>query len=186
VARVLCKKAGGGIDVLSGVRAPSEESVDSHDGFDALYSASFQRLALQLYAYLGDLSEAQDLVQEAFFRAFTRWRRVRAYDDPEAWVRRVALNLAASHFRRQRTAAGYLSGQREEAAPEPSPDHVALVRALAGIAAPQRRAVVLHYLAGMTVPEIAEHEAAAEGTVRSWLARGRAALAAQLQERKVN
>jgi RNA polymerase sigma-70 factor (ECF subfamily) len=178
--------AGGGIDVLSGVRAPSEETVDSHDSFDALYSASFRRLALQLYAYLGDLGEAQDLVQEAFFRAYVRWRKVRAYDDPEAWVRRVAMNLAMSHVRRQRTAAGHLSAQREDTAPEPSPDHVALVQALAGIAAPQRRAVVLHYLAGMTVPEIAEHESAAEGTVRSWLARGRAALAEQLRDRKVN
>ena len=43
--------------------------------------------------------ETQDLVQEAFIRAWKRWDRIRRYDDPVAWVRRVAWNLAMTRHR---------------------------------------------------------------------------------------
>lgn len=74
---------------------PPEETAGRPDGreavdFDGLYHAHFRSLTLQLAAYCGDLSQAQDLVQEAFCRAFARWSRVSRYDDPVAWVRRVA------------------------------------------------------------------------------------------------
>jgi RNA polymerase sigma-70 factor (ECF subfamily) len=47
-------------------------------------------------------SREEDAVQEAFARASTRWARLRDYDMPEAWVHRVALNLATSGLRRTR------------------------------------------------------------------------------------
>jgi RNA polymerase sigma-70 factor (ECF subfamily) len=82
--------------------------------FDDLYHAHFRSLTVQLTAYCGDLSQAQDLVQEAFCRAFSRWSKVSRYDDPVAWVRRVAWNLATSRWRRLRTAQLFLRRQREE------------------------------------------------------------------------
>jgi RNA polymerase sigma-70 factor (ECF subfamily) len=150
--------------------------------FDELYAASFLRLALQLYAYLGDLAAAQDLVQEAFCRAWARWNKISRYADPEAWVRRVAWNLAKSHLRHQRHADSYARRQRPEAIAGPSPDHVALTRALATIPPAQRRALVLFYMAGLSIPQIADLEGTAEGTVKSWLSRGRAKVAETLGE----
>ncbi|MGW9196768.1 RNA polymerase sigma factor [Micromonospora chersina] len=150
--------------------------------FTEFYRAHFHRIAVQLYAYLGDHAEAQDLTQEAFCRALERWSRISGYDDPSAFVRRVAWNLATSRMRRLRTAVRHLAGQREEHTPGPEPDRVALIRALATLPAAQRRAVVLYHLAHLSVTEIAEQAGAAEGTVRSWLTRGRAALAGQLTE----
>ncbi|WP_290856334.1 SigE family RNA polymerase sigma factor [Hamadaea sp.] len=161
---------------------PVGVGVETGADFDELYAASFQGLTLQLYAYLGDLAEAQDVVQEAFCRAFGKWKQIRRYDDPVAWVRRVAWNLATSRFRKQKTALNFLRRQREERTAEPSPDRVALVRALAEIPAQQRRAVVLHYMAQLSVAEIAHQEGVAEGTVKSWLSRGRTALAGRLSD----
>ncbi len=152
--------------------------------FDDFYASAFPSLRAQLYAYLGDRAEAQDVVQEAFCRAFVRWKRIREYSDPYSWVRRVAWNLATSKLRRQVTARTWLSRQREEHADEPSPDRVALVAALSKIAPQLRRAIVLHYLGEMSVAEIALQEEVAEGTVKSWLSRGRAALNALLAEAK--
>ncbi|SBT51731.1 SigE family RNA polymerase sigma factor [Micromonospora narathiwatensis] len=148
--------------------------------FDGFYHAHFRSLTLQLAAYCGDLSQAQDLVQEAFCRAFARWSRVSRYDDPVAWLRRVAWNLAASRWRRLRTAQSWLQRQREEHVPGPGPDRVALTVALAQLPTSLRRAVVLHYLADLSVTQIAQQEGVPEGTVKSWLHRGRTALAAQL------
>jgi RNA polymerase sigma-70 factor (ECF subfamily) len=152
------------------------------DDFDAFYAGHFRRLTTQLYAYCGDMAEAQDAVQEAFCRALDRWNRLVTYDDPVAWVRRVAWNLATSRWRRRASASRHAALQRPVNAPEPSPDRVALMRALAVLPAPQRRAIVLYYLADLSVSEIARQDGTAEGTVRSWLHRGRAALADQLTD----
>ncbi|SBT49871.1 RNA polymerase sigma factor [Micromonospora auratinigra] len=150
--------------------------------FTDFYRAHFHRIAVQLYAYLGDHAEAQDLTQEAFCRTLERWDRVSGYGDPSAFVRRVAWNLATSRLRRVRTAVRHLARQREEHTPGPEPDRVALTRALADLPTNQRRAIVLHHLAQLSVREIAEQVGAPEGTVRSWLSRGRTALADQFTE----
>jgi len=155
---------------------------DVQRDFDEFYAAKFGVLRSQLYAYLGDRAEAQDLVQEAFCRAYARWDRIRKYEDPYAWVRRVAWNLATSRLRRQKTFATFLRRQREEYHDEPSPDRVALVSALSRIPAQLRKAVVLHYLGQLSVAEIAAQEDVAEGTVKSWLSRGRAALAEHFRD----
>ncbi|MEQ4305965.1 SigE family RNA polymerase sigma factor [Plantactinospora sp. B6F1] len=151
--------------------------------FDAFYQAHFRALTVQLCAYTGDLGHAQDLVQEAFCRAFSRWQKIVRYDDPVAWVRKVAWNLATSRWRRLRTAQLFLRRQRAEHVPAPSLDRVALEAALALLPPHHRRAVVLHHLADMPISEIARQEGVAEGTVKSWLHRGRAALATHLTER---
>jgi RNA polymerase sigma-70 factor (ECF subfamily) len=153
--------------------------------FDRLYATRFHDLTLQIYAYLGDRHEAQDVVQEAFCRALARWDRVSGYDDPVAWVRRVAWNLATSRWRRLRTAVAFARRQREEYVAGPDPDRVALVKALDTLPPRQRRAVILHYLADMSVDEVAHHEAVAPGTVKSWLHRARVALAGQLDAEDV-
>jgi RNA polymerase sigma-70 factor (ECF subfamily) len=166
-----------------GTQTVVEFGPPAHSDFEEFYAAYFQSLTIQLYAYTSDLPAAQDVVQEAFCRALARWKRIGGYDDPAAWVRRVAWNLATSRLRRARTANQHARRYREEHMAEPSPDRVALARALATIPVQQRRAVILHYLADMSVADIARQEGVADGTVKSWLHRGRAALAAQLSER---
>ena len=155
-----------------------------HDppSFDEVYAAHYADLAVQLYAYFGDRQEAQDVAQEAFYRALVRWRSVAGYDDPVAWIRRVAWNLAVSRWRRARTALSFLGRQRriDLQSEGPGPERVALVAALGTLPPVQRQALVLHYLGDLTVAEIAQKEGVAVGTVKSWLHRGRAALAAQL------
>ncbi|MEV6343312.1 SigE family RNA polymerase sigma factor [Actinoplanes sp. NPDC051851] len=161
----------------------TETPIAAHPpSFDEIYSAHFADLAVQLYAYFGDRQEAQDVAQEAFCRALARWGTVARYDDPVAWIRRIAWNLAISRWRRARTALNFLRRQPpgEPRVAGPTPERVALVAALGTLPAAQRRAIVLRYLADMTVGEIAERERVAEGTVRSWLHRGRTALAERL------
>ncbi len=94
--------------------------------FDEFYSGSAARLVRHGYALTGDMAEAQDIAQEAFARAWQRWAMVRDCDSPEAWVRRVATNLAASRWRRIRVARAAGGHAAEHAcarrsAPTPSP-----------------------------------------------------------------
>lgn len=60
--------------------------------------------------------------------------------------------------------------------PAPTPDRLALVEALVRLPGPQREALVLHDGLGLPVAEVAADLGVPEGTVRSWLSRGRAVL----------
>lgn len=151
--------------------------------FTDLYENHFSELAAQVCAYLGDAAESQDLVQEAFLRAWQRWDKVGGYEEPVAWVRRVAWNLATSRHRRNQVVRRFLQkSSPPEPAPAASPDHVALVSALQQVPAKRRKAIVMHYLADMSIASIAEHTGAKEGTVKSWLHRGRRELAELLTD----
>lgn len=161
---------------------PSSLTGTGGDSFDDFYAAHFQRLLLQLYAFTGDLGHAQDAVQEAFSRAWARWDKLVGYDLPAVWVRRVAMNVARSRWRRLRAARAHAHFHREQVVEGPSPDRVALARALAALPESQRRAVVLFHVADLSVREIAAEVGVAEGTVKAWLHRGRLALAAQLAD----
>jgi RNA polymerase sigma-70 factor (ECF subfamily) len=159
----------------------SGEAATSAADFTALYEARFVDLAGQLYAFTGDNSETYDLVQEAFIRAWQRWATVGRYEDPVAWVRRVAWNLAMSRHRRLQRSRSVLLREDSHVVPGMEPDRVALVVALRTLPEQHRRAVVLHYLADLSVTEIAAETGAAAGTVKSWLHRGRVQLAEALQ-----
>lgn len=151
--------------------------------FDALYAASFRRLVGQVYAMCGNLTEAQDCVQEAFVRAWDRRRTLDADQSPEAWVRTVAYRLAVSRWRRARLALRPPDRASAPAAPaEPDVARVALARALAQLPANQRRALVLYHLADLPVGEVARELGVPAGTVKAWLSRGRATLATLLSD----
>src|SRR5215471_11835700 len=149
----------------------------SRQDFDQFYSLSAARLIRHGYALTGDLAEAQDIAQEAFARAWQRWSVVRDCDSPEAWVRRVATNLAASRWRRIRVARAAAWHPADLQVPEVSTDLVALVTGLRTLAERQRTVLVLHYMCDLTVDQIAAELRCPPGSVKSWLSRGRAALA---------
>jgi RNA polymerase sigma-70 factor (ECF subfamily) len=153
------------------------------EGLRELYSASYRRLVAQLAAMVGSVSEAEDLVQEAFVRAAGQWPRLSQYDSPEAWLRTVAMNLARSRWRRHRRAAAAMLRLRagtEVVSPPPSADYVVLLAALRTLPAAQREALVLFHIADRSIDEIAAELGVPSGTVKARLARGRQALARQV------
>jgi len=155
----------------------------TEDEFDAFYLGSYSRLVAALYAMTGNLAEAQDVVQEAFVRAWDRRRTLSTVDHPEAWVRTVAWRLAVSRFRRTRSAmtAWRRHGPPGDVAP-PDIANTALVAALRQIPEAQRQAIVLHHLCDLSVEQVAAEVGSPVGTVKARLSRGRAALAQLLTD----
>jgi RNA polymerase sigma-70 factor (ECF subfamily) len=152
-------------------------------GFDEFYTGSRRRLLGYVYALTGDVSEAQDVVQEAFVRAWQRWSTVGAYGDPESWVRVVAARIAISRWRGRRSRArAHVRHGIAEPVPGPSADTVAVVAALRRLPEAQRTALALHYVVGLAVAEIARETGVPVGTVKARMARGRAAMAALLSD----
>jgi RNA polymerase sigma-70 factor (sigma-E family) len=150
--------------------------------FDAFYRSSRRRLFDCLYALTGNPAEAQDVVHEAYVRAWQRWSTVGTYEEPEAWVRLVARRIAANRWRRARNRlVAYRRAGAPGLLPGPTTDRLALVAALGKIPAAQRTAIVLHHLLGLPVAEVAAETGVAEGTVKARLSRGRRALAELLE-----
>ena len=73
---------------------------------EGLYAASYRRLVVQLFAVCGDLSTAEDAVQDAFVTALRKSRELRSVANPEAWVRTVALNRVRSGWRHAAVVCG--------------------------------------------------------------------------------
>ena len=154
------------------------------DRFEDFYDAAFGRLVGQLYLVIGDLAEAEDVVQEAFTRAAMRWQKLRVYDAPEIWVRRVAINLANDGFRQARRRLALLArlGRREpEVVEPPAFEHAAVAEALRALPRHQREVVVLHHLLDLPVAEVAAQLRIPAGTVKSRLKRARDTLARVLE-----
>lgn len=172
--------------------APSDTTTDSsadstaqHAGgapdFSAFYAANIGSLTAQVYAMTGSWPEAQDSVQEGFARALARWSTVSSHADPVAWVRTVSHRVAISRWRRARTALAFGRTQRVPTTPGPNEDHVALVEGLKHLPHAQREALVLFYLADLSIEAIAAQLGVPTGTVKARLSRGRTALAAGLE-----
>jgi RNA polymerase sigma-70 factor (ECF subfamily) len=155
----------------------------SDDDFEGFYLASYPRLVGQLAVLTGSLEDAEDAAQEAFARASTRWARLRDYDAPEAWVRRVALNLATSGLRRARRQLVALARVQASAnEPARSTDRLAIQAGLRRLPLRYRQVLVLFYDADLPVEQVAQQLGVPVGTVKSRLARARAALGAYLDE----
>lgn len=150
-----------------------------NDAFALFYARARPRLVPQIAALTGSFVEAEDVTQEAFSRAFSRWDTVGEYTSAEAWVYRVAANLARSRWRRSLRLRAY-SPLDDRTEPALSADHVALVSALRALPFSQREALVLFYLGDLPVDEIARRLDVPVGTVKARLSRGRRALASLL------
>lgn len=147
-----------------------------------LYDASYPRLVGQLTAFTGSREEAEDVVQEAFARAILHSRALLAADNPEAWLRTVAVNHARSRWRRLRRFAGLLPDLVADPLPaEDDATRLDLFAAIQTLPAAQREAIALHHLAGLPVHEVATTLGVPTGTVKARLARGRAVLAVRLR-----
>src|SRR3954462_11567150 len=70
--------------------------------FCEIFAVSYRRLVVQLYGVTGNAAEAEDLVQEAFVRAAAAGKRFLSLDNPEAWLRTVAINIQRSRWRKLR------------------------------------------------------------------------------------
>lgn len=153
------------------------------NSFDDFYRSTSMSMLRYASAVTGDRSEAQDVVQEAYARAWRHWRAVSEHPAPEAWLRVVVSRLATDRWRRVRGLRMALvrSGPPPSVRP-PSEDTVLLVAALRQLPAGQRRALALRYLVDLSIEEIAVETGASTGTVKSWLSRGRASLARSLDD----
>ena len=150
--------------------------------FEAFFRSEYRGVLSILIGLVGRHSVAEELTQEAFLRAHRNWPKLSAHPNPEAWIRRVAINLSNSWMRRRGAEARALlrlSGPHRDAIvlPESAADWWEGIRRLP---ARQAQCVLLFYVEDRSVDDIAEILGLASGTVKAHLFHGRKALALHL------
>jgi RNA polymerase sigma-70 factor (ECF subfamily) len=151
--------------------------------FDRLYQATYSRVYATLVVILRDPAAAEDAAQEAYLRAFRGWKQWKQQAPAEAWVYRIALNVAFSYRRRERLhEVGELIrriGRPRDSDPTDL-SHPDLVREVRALPPKQAAALVLRHLHGFTNREIGAALGIPERTVASRLASAKSRLRVRL------
>jgi len=156
-------------------------SSGGHPSFSSFYASEMRSVVGLAYALSGDRATAEDLAQEAFSAAYSRWDRIGGYDNPGAFVRRVVANRSVSLFRRQLRETRALvrvfnerPPPNEPELPSPAAELWAAVRTL-----PRRQAqvVALHYLDGVSLSEVGSILGVSKESANTHLRRARKRLA---------
>ncbi|MEZ5237372.1 MAG: RNA polymerase sigma factor [Acidimicrobiia bacterium] len=153
--------------------------------FDAFFRAHYAALVRSMTVVCGRRDTAEDCVQEAFARAHARWRRIGRYDDPVAWVRRVAINRARDEHRRtqrgdrltERLASDPVATRAAGSVTDGHGGGDGRLEHLISLLTPRQRAVVaLFYVERASIAQIADSVGISEGAVKFHLNQARARL----------
>jgi DNA-directed RNA polymerase specialized sigma24 family protein len=153
--------------------------------FAEFYRRSKDECLFTVMVSVGDQDAAQDLVAEAFARAWARWRTVGRHPAPAAWVVRTALNAHVSRWRRRRREVpladpGVLADRPAAGEPFGGPVDPRIMAALLRLPERQRQVVALRLFLDLDTAAAATALGIAPGTVQAHLGRAIAALRADL------
>ena len=170
-------------------RVVDDDDEVSHALFDAELSALYREIYLRLARYLASCESDQTLVEEvitdAFLVAWRDWHTVRGYDNPEAYVFKVATTLWRSRRKRRETQRRELAADVPDQIGAPDPAQTVTVDMhlhdlLSVLSNRQRQVLLLEYVYGFGISAIADVLRVSEGTVKRCGHDGRARLAALL------
>ena len=142
--------------------------------FEAFYQSEFDDVFRGCVLMTGSREVAMDATQEAFTRAYVRWRRLSRHPWAGGWVMTTALNLC-----RRRGRDPLPVGHGPEGTPAiaiPGPDRIDLQRGLRLLPYRQRQAAILHYLGDLSIASVAELMQISEGAVKAHLFEARRSL----------
>jgi RNA polymerase sigma-70 factor (ECF subfamily) len=149
--------------------------------FEEFYTREYRRVFGACYVASGSVELARDATQEAFQRAFARWRKLAREPWVEGWVVTTALNYCRRHARlaaRERVVWKPDPGRDEDISDGSRVDLLVRVRALPFR---QRQAIILYYLLDLPLPSVAHLMNQTEGSVKAHLALARKKLRAALE-----
>lgn len=163
-----------------------KRAVGMYETLEAYYRRDYSELVGLAYVLTGSRWVAEDLVQDALTEAHRKWPKIRKYDDPAGWVRRVLINKSISRGRRVHTEKRGLTRighRRAEPVEQPyrSPEVWDAVQTLPSR---QAQAVALFYWEDQTVKEIGQILGVSTETAKTHLKRGRRALAGKLDSHR--
>ncbi|HEU5349456.1 MAG TPA: sigma-70 family RNA polymerase sigma factor [Ktedonobacterales bacterium] len=153
---------------------------NTYETFEDLLAGRETDIFGYLWRLTGDEQTAYDLCQETFLRAWQQFGKIRHYEQPGAWLFRVATNLALNAIERRSHASERVVPLREDHHPsvEDASGRIArfdqIHQTLLRLSARERIALVLREVEGFSSGEIAQALDISANSVRMLLSRARA------------
>jgi RNA polymerase sigma-70 factor (ECF subfamily) len=159
----------------------------SKEGDSRAFGILVERLRAPLIGYatglLGRRDDAEELAQETFLIAWQKLGSLRVTARVNAWIYRIAHNLAVKRPKRIRTQPLREDPPQESSSPQDQ-HLLALLAAVARLSQPHREVISRKHFAGYSGQQIARHLGIPVGTVRSRLSRAYTELRAMLVEQE--
>ncbi len=164
------------------MRTADRRAADA-EAFAWFFSAEFPSVVRSL-SHLLRRQDAEDVAQEAFARLHQHWAKVSRYEQPDAWVRRVALNKAISLATREsrRRDKEHRAWWQPDVVPTPEPRDAGVAAALRTLPPRERALLVLFYYEDRPLADCADLLGISSGAAKVALHRARKHLATLLQE----
>lgn len=158
-----------------------DQIIEAVEPFETFYRNHYREVLAVVIALTRDHAGAEDVTQDAFLKAQRRWTVVSGYGHRQAWVKRVALNLATSRYRRLAAEgrAFVRIGPLADAG-EPTSPGEEVWRAVRALPRLQAQCTALFYVDDLSIAQIGALLGVADGTVKASLARARETLAEHL------
>jgi RNA polymerase sigma-70 factor (ECF subfamily) len=150
--------------------------------FEAWYRDNYRRVVAATRLATGDRALAEEVVDEAFARAFERWSRVRVMESPTGWTCVVARNALRAAHRAERRLTNAMRRSFSATVDLPPDMAIDVWDAVVRLPRRQREVVALRYLAALSEREVAQTLGIAPGTVARALHDARQTLAHALRE----
>ncbi len=175
--------------MISSAEGVGGDSSARADDFDAYVRASERQHKRLAFLLTGDLHAAEDLLQAAYAKMYPKWGKVRTYDVPDAYLRRVMMSLRTSWWRRSRNRewsmsevpeALHATGDRPSDPAGAVAETQTLLNALRRLPDRQRAAVVLRHWCDLSEADTAAAMGCSRGTVKSNTSKGLAHLRSAL------
>src|SRR5450759_2879219 len=155
---------------MAETEAATGERLEREQAFGRLVARELAGSYRTASLLLGDPAEAEDVTQEALERAWQRWDQLRDPNLAGAWFGRILVNACRDRLRsRQRSPVRWIEEPMTSDSAAAFAERDTLDRAIAGLNADQRIALVLRYYLDLPVEAIAEQTGAPVGTVKSRL-----------------
>ncbi len=169
--------------------APSAGSDARLVEIEALFRSEWRALVRLAYLLVDDVGLAEQVVQEAFLRAYRSWTGLRDVTAGPAYLRSAVLNLARSELRhrrvvRERAPLQPVEGLRPDEQVVLGEDRRAVIDAVRALRGRQRECVVLRYFVGLSEAETATELGISVGTVKSHTHRALAAIESSLEDQR--
>jgi RNA polymerase sigma-70 factor (ECF subfamily) len=190
-----------GVLGLACARAGADDGLPMTDAQQfEVFMRNYQNMVFSTAMRLvANASEAEDISQEVFLKAFTRFAELRDSPTAGGWLKKVATNLSLNHLTRYRARWSFFSelfggdhedDEREMDFSDPtdlgeeladSDRHVVVEQALQKLPATQRVPLVLYHMENLKYEEIAAKLGVSLGKVKTDIFRGREALRKKLR-----
>ena len=152
--------------------------------FNVLYRETAKPLRAYAARVLGDASQADDVVQETYLRVLRAPASFDTDDELRAYVFRIASNLIADHFRRQKHESPLANAPDSAVRDGDRASRIDMQRVFSRLRLRDRQLLWLAHVEGANYHELAKALGLREGSVRVLLSRARRKLAALINERE--